>query len=110
MARLDWDREVREARKRKHGAIPVWADPSALSVDDRREVDVLLEPLVNLVANFRSMSRTQQDQRRSEFAFRLRKLREQAIEKAAGMPNIAARETVAGRGEVLLENLRGESA
>lgn len=109
MARLDWDRELREARKRKHGAIPVWADPSALSVDDGREVEVLLEPLADLLANFRSMSRTQQGQRRSEFAFRLRKLRDQAVEKSAGIPNMAARETVAGRAELLLEKLHGES-
>lgn len=109
MARLDWDRELREARKRKHGVIPVWADPSSLSVDDGREVDIILEPLVNLLANFRSMSRTQQGQRRSEFAFRLRKARDQAVEKAASMPNMAAREAVAGRAELLMEKIRGES-
>ena len=109
MARLDWDREVREARKRRHGAIPAWADPSELSVDDQRVVDVLMDPLVELLADFRSMSRTQQGQRRSEFAFRLRNLRNQAVVKAGGIPNIAAREAVARRAELLLENLRGAS-
>jgi hypothetical protein len=109
MARLDWDRELREARKRKHGAIPIWADPSALSVDDEREVDLLLDPLVELLANFRNMSRTQQGQRRSEFTFRLRKLRDQAVEKAGGIPNLAVRDAVAGRAELLIEKLRADS-
>jgi hypothetical protein len=101
---------LREARKRKHGAIPAWADPSALSVDDEREVNALPDPLVTLFANFRAMSRTQQGQRRSEFHFRLRKLRNQAVEKAAGIPNVPARQAVDGRAEPLIENLRGDSA
>jgi hypothetical protein len=107
MARLNWDRELREARKRKHGTIPVWADPSALSLDDERQVDALLDPLVNLLADFRAMSRTQQGQRRSEFEFRLRKLRDQALGEAAGIPNLAARQAVRGRAELLIQNLRG---
>jgi hypothetical protein len=109
MARLDWDRELREARKRKHGAIPVWADPSALSIDDEREVNAILDTIVNLFGEFRSTSRTQQGQRRSEFLFRLRRLRDQAVEKAVAIPNLAARDVVAVRAQVSIENLRGDS-
>ena len=107
MTRFDWDRELREARKRKHGAIPVWADPSALSADDEHAVATLLAPLVEVFADFRNMSQTQQGQRRSEFTFRLRKLRDQAVTKAAERANLTAREAVAARAGLLIENIHG---
>jgi hypothetical protein len=106
MARFDWDRELREARKRKHGAIPVGADPSALSADDEREVNALLEPLGTVFAAFRGMSRTQREQRRTEFDFRLRKLCNEAVEKAAVLPNLATGQAVDGHAKLLIENFR----
>lgn len=106
MARFDWDRELREARKRKHGAIPAWADPSALSAGDERQVSALLGPLGTAFAEFRDMSRTQQGQRRSEFDFRLRELRDQAVLKAGVFPNLAARQAVEGRASLLIESFR----
>jgi hypothetical protein len=105
MAKLDWNRELREARKRKHGAISVWSDPSALSMHDQRELEALLDLLAALVTEFRAMSRTQQDQRRSEFEFRLRRLRDQAVEGAAAIPNITARRAFEARSSLLIEGL-----
>jgi hypothetical protein len=52
MAKLDWDRERREARKRKHGSTPVWADPAFVDPSVRRKFDELTERQREIVARF----------------------------------------------------------
>src|SRR5438128_320627 len=71
MTRPDWDRETREARKRKRGSIPVWADPATLSLEDERSVLRLIEPMVELTHAFLALSSTHRGQRASEFEYKL---------------------------------------
>ena len=105
MAKLDWDRESREARKRKHGALPVWADPGVISFDDDLKIRELLQPLVDIVDEFAGMSRTQQRQRGSEFSHRLRRQADQV--RATGVFDDAlSREVLAGRVDHLVDRLR----
>jgi len=52
MAKLDWDREGREARKRKHGSTPEWADPAFVDPSVRRKFDELTERQREIVAWF----------------------------------------------------------
>jgi hypothetical protein len=82
MPGLDWDRETREARKRRHGSVPVWADPSVLSTSDEREVQRLLGSMNELLGEYLALSQTQRDQRRSEFTYRLSTLEKQAVSEA----------------------------
>lgn len=106
---LDWDREGREARKRRHGSIPLWADPAALSSDDEREVQRLLVPMNDLLSEFHGMSRTQRQQRASEFNYRLLKLQSEAVIESARFANVSAREEIKRRGAALVEQLRESS-
>ena len=106
MPRLDWDRETREARKRKHGSIPLWSDPSALSSDDERAVQRSLGAMNELVSEFRSMSRTQRDQRASEFNHRFSRLQSETVSEAATFANASARDEVKRRAATLSERLR----
>jgi hypothetical protein len=91
MMRLDWDRELREARKRKHGSIPLWGDPGALSPDDERAVWRLLDPMVEPTNEFLAMSRTHRRQRSSEFEYRLETLKDHAVCSAGGLASVTAR-------------------
>jgi hypothetical protein len=52
MAKLDWDREGREARKRKHGSTHVWADPAFVDPSVRRKFEELTERQREIVAGF----------------------------------------------------------
>jgi hypothetical protein len=103
MARFDWDAENRKVRTRKHGSIPVWADPAFLSFEDGRRVSQLLGPLRALLNEYELMSRTQRGQRASEFAHRLRQLKREAVAKAGALDNVGARESVGFRAESLIE-------
>jgi hypothetical protein len=105
MAKLDWDRETRETRKRKQGVVPVWADLSLLSLDDERQVMAILDPMLALVNEYERMSRTQQRQRPSEFRHRLSKLRDEAIAEGGALRDLSARESVRRRADVLVERL-----
>jgi hypothetical protein len=106
---LDWDRESREARKRRHGSIPAWADPSALSLSDERRIQSLLRPMTDLLSEYELLSRTQRDQRCSEFTYRLSKLESAATSDSASFENISARDEVRRRAAGILERLRGNS-
>jgi hypothetical protein len=106
LAKFDWDRETREARKRAHGSIPVWADPSALSFDDERELRRRLTPLTDLVEEFASLSTTHRRQRGSEVIYQGGRLRRQAVDDAQDLPNRAVRESIAGWGDLLVDRLK----
>jgi hypothetical protein len=105
VARLNWDRESREARKRKHGAVPVWADPAAISHVDSLRIHELLRPLVETVDEFEGLSRTQQRQRGSEFGYRLRRQAKEARE-GCSFDDAAVRAVLMTRLDHLVERLR----
>ena len=105
MAKFDWDRETREARKRKQGSVPVWADSSFLSDEDERQVTLILDPMLALVNEYERMSRTQQRQRASEFRHRLSKLKNKAIAEGGAFDNLPARESVLRGADALVDRL-----
>jgi hypothetical protein len=80
MAKFNWDRETREARKRQRGFVPVWADDGTpgleaddvgLGLDDHRDVEMALASMREVLRQFRAMSVTHRRQRASEFEYRL---------------------------------------
>jgi hypothetical protein len=103
MAKFDWDRETREARKRAHGSVPVWADPFAVSAHDERQVRQLLEPMVSVLDEYDALSRTQREQREGEFKFRLVGLKRDVASEAGKFANLTTREVARTRAELLLE-------
>src|SRR5687767_9845568 len=103
MARLDWDRETREARKRKHGVTPAWADPTALSYEDEQFVRQLLQPMVDLLDEFSGLSRTQQRYSGSEIEHRLSQLKRQVESELSALHDRDAREHASRRAELLTE-------
>jgi hypothetical protein len=105
MARFDWDRETREARKRKHGSIPLWADPGAISLDDERELHTLLQPLVNVVNEFAELSLTQRRQRGSEFSYQLKRQADEICAKSA-FANLTTQAVLVAKVEHLIGRLR----
>ena len=76
------------------------------SAADEREVERLLEPLIQLLDQFRDFSRTHQRQRSSEFTHRLARLQTAAINEASVLVDPAARESVKRRSDVLIERFR----
>ena len=109
MTRLDWDREAREARLRRHGGVPAWADPAALSPNDARTADRLMLPLQELVAEFALLSETQRQQRATEFRHRFRSLSAEARERARA-PDPALAAVVGARIDVVDSALRADKA
>jgi hypothetical protein len=91
MSRLDWDREGRLARMRRHGSLPLWVDEDTSSFADETTVASLLEPLARLAREFEALSRTQQSQRSGEFKYRVRELRRAALGRADDLPDLGAR-------------------
>jgi hypothetical protein len=87
MTRLDWDRETREARKRRRGAIPHWADEPTLSVADNCALRRHLEPIASVLDEFARLSGTSRRQRLSEFEYRIRREAECAEAKLIDAPN-----------------------
>lgn len=109
MTRFDWDRETREARLRRHGGVPVWADPANLSPDDLRRVNLLTLPMHELAAEYARLSRTQREQLESEFRHRFRKLASAARESAK-TPDPAVAAVVAARIEAVDSALRARES
>jgi hypothetical protein len=109
MAKFDWDRETREARKRAHGSLPLWADPGALSFDDDRHVRAVLEPMVSLIDEYAELSSTQRRQREGEFKFRIVRAKRDALSEGGRFPNSSARENLSRRAEMLIERFREQS-
>jgi hypothetical protein len=105
MTRLDWDRETREARKRKHGAVPLWADSGPISFEDDQHIRTLLKPLTETVEEFADLSATQRRQRGSEFSYRLRRQAKQAA-ASSELADTDAREVLAARAGRLIERLQ----
>ena len=64
MTRFDWDRESREARKRKHGSIPALADPLSHTFADEHELERQLRPMQEAVRSFSMLSTTSRRQRK----------------------------------------------
>jgi hypothetical protein len=82
MAKFDWDREAREARKRKHGSIPAWADPGFLEPNVRRKLLDLTERQQSLVAAFDARDDINKVMSVRDMRARLRVMEKAAIAKA----------------------------
>jgi hypothetical protein len=91
---------------RRNGALPAWADPAMLSGTDAALVTRGLRPLIDLLQEFRRLSRTSRRQRRSEFEYRVRKEAKNAESELVTVPNPDVLREFRRRVAVMREELR----